>query len=61
MERMLLFDGEAELLDVEEAAAAESLLARMWCYLRKEDDRFILCLPGSVKGATADGDGKPCA
>ena len=49
VERMLLFDGEAELLDVEEAAAAESLLARMWCYLRKEDDRFILCLPEALR------------
>lgn len=45
VERMLLFNGEAELMDVEEAAAAESLLARMWCFLRQEDDRFILCLP----------------
>lgn len=48
VERMLLFDGEAELMDVEEAAAAESLLARMWCYLRQEEDRFILCLPRTL-------------
>lgn len=48
VERMLLFDGEAELMDVEEAAAAESLLARMWCYLRQEEDRFILCLPRAL-------------
>ena len=49
VDRMLMFDGEAELLDVEEAGAAESLLKRMWCHLRQQDDRFILCLPEKLR------------
>ncbi len=59
VERMLLFEGEAELLDVEEAAAAESLLARMWCYLRQEEDRFILCLPQPLRAPLTEAFSSP--
>ncbi|MGN0794874.1 MAG: hypothetical protein ACI4MG_10465 [Aristaeellaceae bacterium] len=45
VERMLLLEGEAELLDWEEMSAAESLVRRLWCVISREEQRFVLHLP----------------
>ena len=46
MERLLAMGGTAELLDWSESTAAESLVRRLWCTLRYEDDdRLFIVLP----------------
>lgn len=45
VERLLALDGEAELMDWEEISAAESLVRRLWCTIRREDDRIFLLMP----------------
>lgn len=49
LERMVLFGGETELLDWNESGAAESLLKRLWCTLRWQDERLFLCLPEALQ------------
>jgi hypothetical protein len=48
LERLLTFQGETDLLDWDEAGAAEALVARMWCTLAVEDDRLVLRLPEAL-------------
>lgn len=49
VERLLVLDGTAELIDLEESDAAESLVRRMWCYLEwREEDRLFLHLPRAL-------------
>lgn len=45
VERMLLGDGETELGDWDNLAAAEALVSRLWCGFRSDDDVWILSLP----------------
>ena len=45
LERMLLFDGEAELIEWEEISAAQALVSRLWCSLTKQGDSFYIRLP----------------
>ena len=45
VERLLSLGGEAELMDWQEMCAAETLVRRLWCTLRMQDNRFILQLP----------------
>jgi len=45
LERMILFNGETELMDWSESGAAESLVKRLWCTIRWEGERVYLCLP----------------
>ena len=45
VERLLVLDGTAELLDMEESGPAESLVRRMWCRLEwREEERLFLHL-----------------
>lgn len=49
LERLLVLDGTAELIDMEESGPAESLVRRMWCYLEwREEDRLFLHLPKAL-------------
>ena len=50
LERLLLFEGETELMDWEETGAAEALVARLWCTLTQEDDRILLHLAPALQG-----------
>lgn len=45
LERMLLFDGEAEIIEWDEISAAEALVSRLWCTLKQDGDRFVIRLP----------------
>ena len=45
LERLLTFEGETELLDWDEAGAAEALVARLWCTLTVESEHIYLHLP----------------
>ncbi len=45
LERLLTFEGETELLDWDEAGAAEALVARLWCTLTVENEHIYLHLP----------------
>lgn len=49
LERLITLGGEAELLDWMEMAAAESLVRRLWCSIRRVDDRFVLHLPDALQ------------
>ncbi len=48
LERLLTFEGETELLDWDEAGAAEALVARLWCTLTVEGDHIYLHLDNSL-------------
>ncbi len=48
LERMLLFDGEAELIEWDEISAAQALVARLWCSLSKKGDSFYIRLPKAL-------------
>ncbi len=45
LDRMLALGGEAELMDWEESSAAESLVRRLWCTVRREEDHIFIHLP----------------
>lgn len=45
LDRLLALDGEAELMDWEETSAAEALVRRLWCTIRRREDRIFLLLP----------------
>jgi len=45
LERLLTFEGETELLDWDEAGAAEALAARLWCTLTVESEHIFVHLP----------------
>lgn len=45
LERLLMFEGETELLDWDEAGAAEALAARLWCTITVDGERIYLHLP----------------
>lgn len=49
VERLLTLGGEAELLDWMEMSAAETLVRRLWCTIRREGDRFVLHLPEELR------------
>lgn len=49
VERLITLGGEAELLDWLEMSAAETLVRRLWCTIRREGDRFILHLPAELR------------
>lgn len=49
VERLITLGGEAELLDWMEMSAAETLVRRLWCTIRREGDRFILTLPEALR------------
>ncbi len=48
LERLLTFEGETELMDWDEAGAAEALVARLWCSLTVDGERIILHLPAEL-------------
>lgn len=49
LERIIALDGNAELLDWTEPAAAESLVRRLWCTLTVEEgDRLFIHLPKEI-------------
>ena len=48
LERLLTFEGETELLDWDEAGAAEALVARLWCSLTVENEHIFLHLPSCL-------------
>ncbi len=55
LEKMLLYGGEVELLYPEDGSTAESLVRRMWCHLRWQDeDRLFLCLPETLMEKLGD-------
>lgn len=45
LERLIMFEGETELMDWEEAGAAEALVSRLWCTLTVDNDHIFLHLP----------------
>lgn len=45
LERLLALEGTAELLDWEETSAAEGLVRRLWCTIRREEERIFVHLP----------------
>ncbi|MBQ2954783.1 MAG: hypothetical protein IJE07_14730 [Clostridia bacterium] len=49
VERLITLGGEAELLDWLEMSAAETLVRRLWCTIRRDEDRFILHLPSQLR------------
>lgn len=49
LERMLVFEGEAELIEWDEISAAEALVARLWCSLSQEGDHFYIRLPKTLQ------------
>ena len=62
LERMLLFDGETELLDWNESGAAEALIRRLWCTLRWEEERVFLRLPKALHRPMLEAmDSQECA
>ncbi len=48
VERMITLGGEAELMDWLEMTAAETLVRRLWCTVRREGERIILTLPDAL-------------
>ncbi len=46
-DRLFALGGEVELF-TEEISAGESLVRRMWCTIRQEDDRFFLTMPDEI-------------
>lgn len=52
LERLLILEGEAELMDLGEMSAAESLVRRLWCTVRLlEDNRVLVRLAGRAADA----------
>lgn len=49
LDRLLSLGGTAPLLDWDELDAAESLVRRLWCTLRKQDDHIVLHLPEELR------------
>lgn len=49
MEQMLILDEEIELFDIEALVASQALVKRLWCVMRKEDNRFFVRLPRRLK------------
>lgn len=49
LERLLALGGTAALMDWDEMDAAESLVRRLWCTLRKEEDHILLHLPEEMQ------------
>ncbi len=50
LERLLILEGEAELMDLGEMSAAESLVRRLWCTVRLLDDnRVLVRLPDALR------------
>ena len=47
-ERLVTLGGHAELIDWEEAQAAESLVRRMWCTITQQDGRTVLHMPEAL-------------
>lgn len=45
VDRLLAFDGQAELMDWEESGAAEALVRRLWCSVSTQEDRVFIHLP----------------
>jgi len=45
LDRLLALGGDAELMDWEETSAAESLARRLWCTVKRKDDRIFVHLP----------------
>ena len=49
LERLITLGGEAELMDWMEMSAAETLVRRLWCSIRRQDERLILHLPDALR------------
>lgn len=45
IDRLLALGGDAELLDWEETSAAESLVRRLWCTVRRQEEHIFIHLP----------------
>lgn len=45
LERLVVLDGRAELMEWEETRGAEGLVRRLWCTLERRDDAIIVRLP----------------
>ena len=45
LERLIVLDGRAELMEWEETRGAEGLVRRLWCTLERRDDAIIVRLP----------------
>jgi len=61
VKRMLMAGGVTVLDDWEDISAAESLIKRMWCVIRidEENDMATLCLQGEVTGQLVKGMSSP--
>ena len=45
LERLIVLDGQAELMDWEETRGAEGLVRRLWCTLERREDAIVVRLP----------------
>lgn len=45
LERLIVLDGQAELMEWEETRGAEGLVRRLWCTLEQHDDTFLVRMP----------------
>lgn len=49
LERLIVLDGQTQLMDWEETRGAEGLVRRLWCTLRRtEDDALVLRMPKTL-------------
>ena len=48
LERLIVLDGRAELMEWEETRGAEGLVRRLWCTLERREDAFVVRLPGEL-------------
>ncbi len=49
LDRLLSLGGAVPLMDWDELDAAESLVRRLWCVMRKQDDHILLMLPEELR------------
>ena len=45
LERLIVLEGRAELMEWEETRGAEGLVRRLWCTLERREDTFVVRLP----------------
>lgn len=45
LERLIVLDGQAELMEWEETRGAEGLVRRLWCTLERREDTYAVRLP----------------
>ena len=48
LERLIVLEGRAELMEWEETRGAEGLVRRLWCTLERREDTYIVNLPQAL-------------